>query len=166
MRKGERDVVAWRFVVEPDHAPEIAFLKPPAPARSGALALTYSLKDDYGVVAGSAEIAPLDQAGGGAEARPLFEAPQVPLSLPQLRTRDGASETIRDLTSHPWAGARAQMTLVARDEAGQEGRSEPVELTLPARPFFNPLARAVVEQRGKLALEANAAPEVGDALDA
>ena len=58
------------------------------------------------------------------------------------------------------------MTLVARDEAEQEGRSEPVELTLPARQFSNPLARAVVEQRAKLAMDANAAPVVGDALDA
>ena len=58
------------------------------------------------------------------------------------------------------------MTLVARDEAEQEGRSEPVELTLPARQFTDPLARAVVEQRAKLAMDANAAPLVGDALDA
>jgi hypothetical protein len=38
------------------------------------------------------------------------------------------------------------MTLVAKDEAGQEGRSAPVEVDLPARNFANPLARAVVEQ--------------------
>ena len=140
VRKGDRDVMQWRFTVEPDHAPEIAFLKPPAPARSGALALTYSLKDDYGVVSGSAEIEPLDDAAASATARPLFEAPQIALAMPQLRTRDGASETIRDLTSHPWAGAKVKMTLVARDEAEQEGRSEPVELTLPARQFTDPLA--------------------------
>jgi uncharacterized protein (TIGR02302 family) len=166
VRKGERDVMAWRFAVEPDHAPAIAFLRPPAPARSGALALNYSLKDDYGVVSGSAEIEPVGGAAGNAGKRPLFEAPKIPLSLPQLRTRDGAAETIRDLTSHPWAGARVKMTLVARDEAGQEGRSEPAELTLPARRFGDPLARAVVEQRTRLALDANAAPLVADALDA
>ena len=166
VRKGDTEVMAWRFTVEPDHAPEVAFLKPPAPARSGALALSYSLKDDYGVVSGSAEIEPLDDPAGAAEARPLFEAPQIALALPQLRTRDGASETIRDLTSHPWAGARVKMTLVARDEAEQEGRSAPVELTLPARQFTDPLARAVVEQRAKLAMDANAAPLVGDAIDA
>ncbi len=165
VRKGERDVMAWRFAVEPDRAPEIAFLKPPAPARSGALAFSYALKDDYGVVAAEAEIAPLAAEEGAAEARPLFEAPEVPLSLPQLRTRDGASETIRDLTAHPWAGATVKMTLVARDEAEQEGRSEPMEVMLPARQFTNPLARAVVEQRGKLAMDANAAPRVLDALD-
>jgi uncharacterized protein (TIGR02302 family) len=166
VRKGERDVMAWRFTVEPDHAPEIAFVRPPAPARSGALALNYTLKDDYGVVSGSAEIEPVGDGASVAEARPLFEAPKIPLSLPQLRTRDGAAETIRDLTSHPWAGAKVKMTLVARDEAEQEGRSEPVELILPARLFTDPLARAVVEQRTKLALDANSAPLVGDALDA
>ncbi|MCB1501122.1 MAG: TIGR02302 family protein [Bauldia sp.] len=166
VRRGDRDIMAWRFAVEPDHAPEIAFLKPPTPALSGALTLNYSLKDDYGVVGASAEIAPLDTAPEGTEARPLFDAPQVALSLPQLRSRDVAGETIRDLTAHPWAGARVKMTLVARDEADQEGRSEPVELTLPARRFGNPLARAVVEQRTKLAMDAKAAPRVGDALDA
>jgi uncharacterized protein (TIGR02302 family) len=165
VRKGERDVMAWRFAVEPDRAPEVAFLKPPAPARSGALTFSYSLKDDYGVVAAEAEIAPLATEEGASEARPLFEAPEVPLSLPQLRTRDGASETIRDLTAHPWAGAKVKMTLVARDEAEQEGRSEPIEVLLPARQFTHPLARAVVEQRGKLAMDANAAPRVLDALD-
>jgi hypothetical protein len=41
-----------------------------------------------------------------------------------------------------------------------------VELTLPARQFTDPLAKAVVEQRAKLAMDANAAPLVGDALDA
>ncbi len=166
VRKGDRDVMAWRFAVEPDHAPRIDFVKTPAPTRSGALALTYSLKDDYGVVEAHAEIAPVDPAAAGAEARPLFEAPVVPLSLPQLRTREGVGETTRDLTSHPWAGARVKMTLVARDEADQEGRSAPIEITLPARRFTEPLARAVVEQRAKLAMDANAADSVADALDA
>ncbi len=39
-------------------------------------------------------------------------------------------------------------------------------MTLPARRFSNPLARAVVEQRGRLALDANSADGVADALDA
>ena len=58
------------------------------------------------------------------------------------------------------------MTLVAKDEAGQEGRSAPFELTLPARHFSNPLARALVEQRATLAMNANAADRVAGALDA
>ncbi len=166
VRKGERPVMAWRFTVEPDHAPQISFLKDPSPTRSGALAFNYSLKDDYGVVEAHAEIVPVEDPKANTDARPLFEAPVVPLSLPQLRARDGAGETIRDLTAHPWAGAKVKITLVARDEADQEGRSAPVEITLPARQFVEPLARAVVEQRTNLAMDANAANPVADALDA
>ena len=76
------------------------------------------------------------------------------------------AETIRDLTSHPWAGAKVRLTLVARDEAGQEGFSKPVEMTLPAKTFIDLLAKAVIEQRGGLALDANAVPRVSEALDA
>ena len=42
------------------------------------------------------------------------------------------------------------MTLVARDQAGQAGMSEPYEFVLPERNFTKPLAKAVVEQRKKL----------------
>jgi uncharacterized protein (TIGR02302 family) len=166
VKKGSREISAWRFSVVPDNPPSVSLVGDPKVAESGALHLTYGLEDDYGVVAAFGEFAPLDDVPGGKNARPLYEAPKLPLSLPQLRTRKGQGETTRDLTSHPWAGATVKLTLVARDEAGQEGRSAPAEITLPARHFTNPLARAVVEQRGRLALNANAAGTVADALDA
>ncbi|MEX0853969.1 MAG: TIGR02302 family protein, partial [Bauldia sp.] len=169
VRKGSREVAAWRFAVEPDNPPAIAFLEPVKTTLSGALDISYSLEDDYGVVAALAEIAPVDSGGSGAAtppARPLYQAPPLPLSLPQLRTRQGSGQTTRDLTAHPWAGATVRITLLARDEAGQEGRSAPIEMELPARSFVDPLARAVVEQRASLALDANAAPLVAEGLDA
>jgi uncharacterized protein (TIGR02302 family) len=166
VRKGEREVSAWRFAVEPDAAPHIAFQKPPAPTASGALSFSYTLGDDYGVTSAEALIEPADKATLKADARPLLPAPSVPLSLPQMRARSGGAETIKDLTAHPWAGAKVKITLVARDDAGQEGRSEPVEITLPARRFTNPISRAVVEQRAKLAMDANNAGRVADAFDA
>ena len=57
------------------------------------------------------------------EPRPLFGAPEFTLVLPQARTRNGAGQTIKDLTEHPWAGVDVTMTLVARDEGNNEGRS-------------------------------------------
>ena len=39
-------------------------------------------------------------------------------------------------------------------------------MTLPARPFYNPLARALIEQRRNLALDANSRQNVAQALDA
>ena len=165
VRKGSREVSAWSFTVVPDTLPEIALAEDLRVAASGALHLIYSLKDDYGVIGARAEFAPIADTGT-ADVRPLYEAPAMPLSLPQLRIRDGNGESIRDLTSHPWAGATVEMTLIATDEAAQEGQSAPREITLPARRFFDPLARAVVEQRTKLALDANADVRVADAIDA
>ncbi len=166
VRKNGRDVSTWHFKVEPDTPPAIALAGDPTMALSGALHLAYTLEDDYGVVGARAEFAPLPGADGEASARPLYDAPEMVLSLPQLRVRQGTGETTRDLTSHPWAGTKVRMTLVAKDEAGQEGKSAPFDLTLPARRFSSPLARALVEQRAKLALDANAADSVADALDA
>ena len=165
VRKDGRDLATWHFSVVSDQPPAISLAGEPKATLSGALHLTYSLADDYGVAAASGEIAS-SSAGNPAGARPLYGPPSLPLALPQLHTRNGTGETTRDLSAHPWAGAKVKMTLVARDDAGQEGRSAPVEVTLPSRSFTNPLARAVVEQRTKLALDANAAPAVGDGLDA
>jgi uncharacterized protein (TIGR02302 family) len=97
---------------------------------------------------------------------PLFKAPEFSLTLPQARTRSGAAQTTRDLTAHPWAGAKVALTLVARDEAGNDGRSEATELQLPQRIFVKPVARALIEQRRILALDADAKPLVLTALDA
>ena len=165
VEKSGHEITGWRFAVEPDAPPSIDFARPPRPEASGALNLAYALTDDYGVISAHGEIAPL--SGSETEtARPLYEAPALPLSLPQLRTRDGTGETTRDLTAHPWAGAKVRLTLVAADEAKQEGRSAPMEIELPSRRFTDPLARAVVEQRARLALDANSADRVADALDA
>ena len=71
-----------------------------------------------------------------------------------------------DFSAHPWAGAKVRMTLVARDEAGQEGRSEPVEVTLPQRTFTKPLAKALVEQRRKLVMDVDDRRKVQLAMDA
>jgi uncharacterized protein (TIGR02302 family) len=96
----------------------------------------------------------------------LYGPPDFALILPQARTRAGVAQTIKDLTDHPWAGAEVEMTLVARDEGGNVGKSEPFALRLPERVFTKPLARALVEQRRNLALDANAQPLVLNALDA
>jgi uncharacterized protein (TIGR02302 family) len=58
------------------------------------------------------------------------------------------------------------MTLVARDEAGNQGKSEPFEFRLPERPFTKPIARSLIEQRRSLALDADAQARVLNALDA
>src|SRR5205085_2777943 len=161
------DDVTWTFNAIPDRAPTIALAKDPEPQARGALQLAYKVEDDYGVVAAQATFtrrAPA-QAHGPA-ARPLYGPPDFALVLPQARTRNGVGQTTKDLSDHAWAGADVVMTLRARDEAGNEGASAPHEFQLPQRMFVKPLAKALIEQRRVLALDANAREQVLTALDA
>ncbi|CAN0606393.1 unnamed protein product, partial [Ectocarpus sp. 12 AP-2014] len=95
---------------------------------------------------------------------PLIAAPRIDLILPQTPT-GGTVETTRDLSAHPWAGLDVDMTLVATDGAGQEATSETLTVLLPQRPFREPLARALVEQRRLLAVDTRTRPRVLTALE-
>ena len=158
--------LSWTFTAIPDRAPTIALVKDPERQARGSLRLDYKMDDDYGVTDARATFALADEAKGKKPPRPLFAAPEIKLTLPQLRARSGVAQTTHDLTEHPWAGAKVNMTLVARDEAGNEGRSEPHEFELPQRIFVKPVARALIEQRRILALDADQRPLVLTALDA
>lgn len=159
----EHQVFDWAFEVVADGPPSISFAEAPDYTATRALRLTYSVADDYGVVAAEAKFTPLDPKLAAAD--PLVPAPDFPLTLPQLRARSGNGQTIKELSSHPWAGSKVRVQLVARDDADQQGLSESVEITLPQRQFFEPLARAVVEQRRTLALDRNSADDVAGTLD-
>lgn len=154
-RSGDHE---WTFGVIADNPPEIAFGADPRRAVNGALEIAFIAKDDYGVASAQAEIRPLEAED--EEARPLFEAPEYRLGLSRRGARVSEERASHDLTDHPWAGSRVEITLVAEDAAGQVARSEPREIVLPERPFSNPLARAVIEQRRTLALDADAVPRV------
>ena len=158
--------LSWTFTAIPDRAPTIALLKDPERQARGSMRLDYKMDDDYGVIDARATFALAGEAQGKNPPHPLFTAPEIKLTLPQLRARSGVAQTTHDLTEHPWAGAKVNMTLVARDEAGNEGRSEPHEFELPQRIFVKPVARALIEQRRILALDADERPLVLTALDA
>jgi uncharacterized protein (TIGR02302 family) len=166
VRVGGADAT-WRFDAIPDHPPTIALAKDPEIEVRGSLLLSYKVEDDYGVIEARASFAGKDKhSAAQKQPRALYGPPDFPLVLPQSRVRSGIGQTIKDLTEHPWAGSDVVMTLIARDEGGNEGRSAPFELRLPERPFSKPLAKALVEQRRILALDADARPRVLTALDA
>jgi uncharacterized protein (TIGR02302 family) len=161
------DDVTFSFAAIPDRPPTIALTKDPEPQLRGSLLLAYKMEDDYGVVGAQAQfVLKQKEAADGHTLRPLYGAPDFALALPQARTRSGAAQTTKDLSDHPWAGAEVVMTLTARDEAGNEGSSAPFEFKLPERAFMKPLARALIEQRRLLALDAAAKPKVLQALEA
>ncbi|MBX4959812.1 TIGR02302 family protein [Rhizobium lentis] len=146
----------WSFDVLPDKAPEIAFDGLPKPSVNGALEIGFTVKDDYGVQEAHAEIVPVET---DPTATPLYPLPEYRLDIPRRNARDAKGVTSRNLTEHPLAGKRVRVTLVARDAAGQTGRSPPHEMTLPSRPFNEPLAAAVAEERQVFALDTRKMPQ-------
>lgn len=168
-REGE-DMRTFRFAVSLDLAPRITLVEEPAATQRGAFRLAYSVEDDYRVASARATFAQPKTAlstgiyTAGAEPRPLIGPPDMPLSLPRRGAKEPTAQTFKDLSAHPWAGAVVSMHLEAKDDAGKVGRSDPVDVVIPARPFRNPVARMLVEQRRILALDANAAPFVTDVL--
>ncbi len=164
--KGLGEDVTWSFTAIPDTPPTIALLKDPETQGRGAVQLTYRIEDDYGVVDAQAVLTRKDAGKDAKMPRPLYGAPDFALLLPQARTRSAAGQTTKDLTDHPWGGTDVLITLIARDEAGNEGRSEPTEFRLPERAFTKPMARALAEQRRNLALDADMRDQVLVALDA
>jgi uncharacterized protein (TIGR02302 family) len=158
----------WKFSATPDRPPTIALAKEPERQARGSLQMSYKLEDDYGVTEAQAHFVarPGEAQNGASAARPLFAPPQFPLVLPNARTRNGVGQTVKDLSEDPYAGADVTLALTAKDEAGNEGKSEPFDMRLPERLFTKPLARALVEQRRILALDANQNAQVYAALDA
>lgn len=158
----EAAINAWQINVTEDDAPQISFDGEMERAVNGALTLNYMASDDYRLASGRAIVSLLDKSN--AEVRPLYEAPEISLTLPR-RNAEGQAKTTINLTEHPWAGAKVKIILEAKDDLEQIGRSGSKEAILPGRPFSDPLARALIEQRRNLALDANAAGDVHDMLD-
>lgn len=147
------------ITVKADAPPTIRLVEQPAATARGALRLAYSVTDDYRVAAARAMLT----ADADEGARPLVALPDLSLGLPR-RGEDRAVAT-SDLTAHPLAGGRARLVLEARDDAGQVAETAPLLIDLPSRPFRNPLAAAIVEQRRLLASDARQAKAVAGTFE-
>jgi uncharacterized protein (TIGR02302 family) len=170
-------VANWTFSVTPDHAPKIALTKPPERSRRGSLKLFYKAEDDYGVVSAEARIrriAPQQDISSTAWARepkkgarlPYERPPVLALRLPRSYSKLAEGHSLHEIGDHPWAGMKVELTLIAKDLAGQVGKSETITVDLPERRFLKPLARAVVEQRRKLVEDWRDRLMVARAIDA
>ena len=149
-----------------DKPPSIVLTAAPKFNVRGSMTLKYSVADDYGVTGAEARFAKPVLPGRHPATRSLVDPPHIPFLLPPPPDFSGEAETTADLSEHPWAGTRVEMTLAARDEGGNEGSSDPVEITLPQKPFVKPLARALAEQRRNLVLAPDDRTRVADALEA
>ncbi len=169
--RGDGKATIWRggtkaanitFAVTPAGTPTIKLTEEPRANLSGSLTLAYRLDDRYGLSNARADFA-LPHDPSKPAPRSLAQPPQAALQLPPSANGVGEARTTADLSEHPWAGARAQMTLSAVSVSGKTGSSAPIEVTLPQRPFHNPLARALVEQRRDLILDPDHAVKRVDA---
>lgn len=166
---------SWPLAIIIDKKPKIWLEKKPTVAVSGAFELRYAIEDDYGVVKATADFKQ-DKLFSSVPMFPFLRRLEIPpralvappnfvLNLPKAQPQHAVGRTLYDLTAHPWAGSIVTMTLVAHDEADQMGSSKPIKITLPQRQFSKPLAKALIEQRRILALDANARHHVASALD-
>lgn len=145
----------WPIGVIDDRAPAVEFVEPPAADRDGRLAIAVKTDDDYGVVSAALRLRldpdqdrPLDAPALSDTAK--TESRLVPLD--GIAGASGARSVSVDLQADPWAGLKVSAALIVTDAAGKSGETAPVSITLPVKPFFNPLARAVIEQRQSLSV--------------
>ncbi len=145
----------WPIGVIGDDAPMVAFIEAPARTDDARVDFAIALEDDYGVT-DARLVMRLDPA----QTRPLDAPPLDEDALGETRTiplegvagRQGERAQTLDLQADPWAGLTVLAKVVVRDGAGQEGDTGEASLTLPTRMFYNPVAKAVIEQRQTLAV--------------
>ncbi len=151
VRQSGKVLSKWTLNVIPDLPPRIAFMDVPTRTQRDSLMIRYQANDDYGVADASIVIQRLTAPDTLAAGEPMV----IKMPLPGLGQKEVTARSFNNLSSHPWAGLNVRVTLRATDEIGQTGRSEPIDMILPERIFNHPVARAVIEQRKRLA----AAPE-------
>src|SRR6056297_3634396 len=155
---GGAPLARWDVTVAEDAAPVIAFAgEEGAEIRAaenglGALEIPFRAEDDHGVVAAWAtielDLAALSDRDDLLPPPPGLETLEFALPLPFTGATDAVEDAlIEDLTEHPWAGLPVKVTLHAEDGQGQVGTAGPVTGELPTRPFYEPMARAFLEER-------------------
>ena len=178
----------WVFTVTPDLPPTLSLTTPISTTQRNTVRFDFTATDDFGITSVEANFT-LDPSVHLSENKlfqtgeiqtpqtdifldedtpataPIIGPPHITIpisSLPPLKLK---KTNYQDLTSHPWAGLLVTIEMIAHDGAGQHTATTPQSLTLPERTFSVPLARALVEQRRRLALYPQARFSVAGFLD-
>ena len=154
VREGKQVLNSWRFITTADAPPSIVVTQDVGQTTSGAMELSFTATDDYGVVAGSISImldlAGVDRRFGLAADPAVREALTTNLPMPFRGATDKVNEVlVEDFSKDIWVGMPVNISLEVRDAAGQFGRFE-MSGILPGKRFFVPLAAAIAEQRRDL----------------
>lgn len=161
----------WDVQIVLDQPPEIELLEGLSAKADGEMSQQFEVFDDYGVSSGqvviSLDLEKIDRVHGlltKAEPRP-----ELVLDLPMPFGGDPATFTqlfVDNQSLHPFANLPVTMTYSVTDEADLTGFTEPQQVVLPGRRFFDPLAKAVIEQRRDLLWSRENAPRVTQILRA
>lgn len=161
--------VRWPVGVVADNAPSVAFINPPARTDDARLEFSLAIEDDYSVIAAEL-VMRLDPDQERPLDAPPFDAAALEerrrIKLDGVAGPDGERTITLDLQADPWAGLQVLASVVVTDGAGQTGATETIATTLPTRMFYNPVAKAVIEQRQTLAVAAENWPRAARSFDA
>ncbi|MGR3435398.1 MAG: TIGR02302 family protein [Shimia sp.] len=146
---------AWDIAITPDAAPDIDYAITLGERDDEVAALfrqSFRASDDYGVESAMArfqlDLERVERAYGLAVAPDPRPDLTVDLPVTIAGDRTAFTETAEeDFSRHPWANLPVVLQLEARDARDQLGLSTAREIVLPGRRFFDPLAKAVIEQR-------------------
>ena len=141
-----RALADWSIRITPPPTAVLAWDGAPGAAKEPwRTRLPWRVDDPYGLNTLTAEIRLADPK---AATVPVLRVPIV--IAPGTRLAHGAA--LPDLSADPRAGEPVVARLVASDLSGRITQGPEARFTLPARPFRNPLARAVLDTRKRLAL--------------
>jgi uncharacterized protein (TIGR02302 family) len=147
----------WRVIATPDTAPTVVPETTIGRDANGRFKQKFTAKDDYGVTKGQVSIT-LDLAAVdrkfGLMIDPEAMEPLV-LDLPlsgkgKSDRRDIKTILVDDLSESLLSNMPVTMAYVVTDAAGQTGTAKPVQVVLPGKRFFDPLADALIEVRRDL----------------
>jgi uncharacterized protein (TIGR02302 family) len=168
--EGSRDIFTWRVSLIPDTPPVAEITGEVEATANGAMSVPWATGDDYGVTSLGTRFRLSDEQEDGegvaADGVFLFEPPAFSIQLPKASPKTADGKAIQDLTAHPWAGLMVELSLIARDHAGQSGESKAKRFKLPEREFTKPLAKSMVELRRELVLDPDGRDQVIRLLDA
>jgi uncharacterized protein (TIGR02302 family) len=145
----------WPVKIIKDLPPAAEFIEAPSASDDGRINISVALKDDYGIAAASLRMRLVTDQERPADAPRLSDDALGETRLMEIDGAagpPGARNFVLDLQAEPWAGLKVIGAIVVTDAAGQVGETAPIEIALPAKRFFNPVAKAVIEQRQTLAV--------------
>lgn len=146
---------AWDVQVIVDEPPLVELTGPVEADAMGEMSQPFLGFDDYGIESGTATIAldlgAVDRRYGLAVAPDGVEPLVLDLPMPFHGDRaDFEAFLVENLSQHPLANLPVTLTMQVVDAAGQGGTTPAEPMILPGRRFFQPFAKAVIEQRRDL----------------